>query len=119
MKQNISPLYLTELIQIPLDNAYTLRNSNYDTPTIQSRTTLYQESSLPSVIRQWNSLPIDIRSSPTLPIFKRRLGTNIQKPPTYYSVGTRRGQVLQARLRLECSSLNYDLYRKSIINILL
>ena len=115
MKQNISPLYLTELIPIPLANAYTLRNSN-DTPTIQSRTTLYQESFLPSVIRQWNSLPIDIRSSPTLPVFKRRLGTNIQKPPTNYSVGTRRGQVLHARLRLECSSLNYDLYRKSIID---
>ena len=115
MKQNISPSYLTELIPIPLDNTYTLRNSR-DTPTIQARTTLYRESFLPSVIRQWNSLPIDIRSSRTLPIFKHRLSTNIQKPPTYYSVGNRRGQVLHARLRLECSSLNYDLYRKSIIN---
>ena len=83
---------------------------------MQSRTTLYQKSFLPSVIRQLNSLPINIRLCPTLPIFKRRLSTNMQKPPTYYSVVNRRGQVLHASLRLECSSLNYDLYRKSIIN---
>ena len=59
MKHNISPSYLTELIPIPPDNRYTLRN-NRDTPTIQSRSTLYQESFLPSVIRQWNYLPINI-----------------------------------------------------------
>ena len=103
------------MIPIQPDNIYTLRN-NRDTPTIQSRTALYQESFLPSVIRQWNSLPINIRLSPTLPIFKSRLSTNMQKPPIYYYVGNRRGQVLHARLRLECSSLNHDLFRKSIIN---
>ena len=114
MKQNMSPNYLTELIPIQ-ENTYNLRN-NRDIPTIHTRTTLYQESFLPSVIRQWNALPIDVRSSPTLPIFKRCLSINIQKQPTYYSVGKRRDQILHARLRLDCSSLNYDLYRKSIIN---
>jgi hypothetical protein len=49
MKQNLTPSYLTDLIPIPHDNRYSLRNRN-NTPTIQSRTSLYQESFLPSVI---------------------------------------------------------------------
>ena len=80
MKQNISPSYLTSLIPIPQENRYPLRNRN-DIPTIQSRTSLYQESFLPSVIRQWNSLPEDVKSSPTLSIFKHRISLNMQKPP--------------------------------------
>ena len=114
MKQNISPSYLTNLIPIPQENRYPLRNRN-DIPTIQSRTSLYQESFLPSVIRQWNSLPEDVKSSPTLSIFKHRISLNMQKPPVYYSAGSRLGQILHSRLRLECSSLNYDLHRKSIV----
>ena len=37
--------------------------------------------------------------------------------PNYYNVGTRkRTDVSYSRLRLECSSLNADLYRKNIVN---
>ena len=50
-----------------------------------------------------------------LSIFKHRLNLNMQTPPVYYSVGCRLGQILHSRLRLECSSLNYDLHRKSIV----
>ena len=114
MKQKITPSYLTNLIPIPQENRYPLRNRN-DIPTIQTRTSLYQESFLPSVIRQWNLLPENVKSSQTLPIFKHRISPNMQKPPIYYSVGNRLGQILHSRLRLECSSLNYDLHRKSIV----
>ena len=34
---------------------------------------------------------------------------------TFYNAGTRKGQILQARLQLECSSLNSDLHRKNIV----
>ena len=34
----------------------------------------------------------------------------------YYSCGSRIGQILHTRLRLECSSLNSHLYRKNIID---
>ena len=33
----------------------------------------------------------------------------------YYKVGSRKGQILQARLRLGCSLLKSDLYRKHIV----
>ena len=36
-------------------------------------------------------------------------------PSKYYNVGSHKGQILQARLRLECSSLNSDLYREHIV----
>ena len=31
--------------------------------------------------------------------------------PIYYYIGTRLGQILHARLRMQCSSLNHHLYR--------
>ena len=47
--------------------------------------------------------------------FKHRLNRNLMPPPRYYNAGSRKGQILQARLRLECSSLNSDLYRKHTV----
>ena len=48
--------------------------------------------------------------------FKHRLNRNLKPPPKYYNVGSRKGRILQARLILECSSLNSDLYRKHIVS---
>ena len=36
------------------------------------------------------------------------------KPPSYYNSGIRNGQVLQAKLRMECSDLNYHLVQRHI-----
>ena len=36
--------------------------------------------------------------------------------PKYYFSGDRKGQILHTRLRTGCSSLNYHLFRKNIIN---
>ena len=38
-------------------------------------------------------------------------------PPKYYNLGSRKGQVLQARLRLECSLLNSDLYQNILFSV--
>jgi hypothetical protein len=35
--------------------------------------------------------------------------------PIYYYIGTRLGQILHARLRMQCSSLNHHLFRKNIV----
>ena len=39
----------------------------------------------------------------------------LKKSPKYYDTGSRIGQILHARLRMECSSLNAHLYRKNIV----
>ena len=53
---------------------------------------------------------------PTLKSFKDQLNINIIKPPEYYKFGSRFGQIHHTRLRLNCSSLHYDLSRKNIID---
>ena len=47
---------------------------------------------------------------------KHRLNRDLNKPPIYFNAGTRKGQILYARLRLECSSLNSHLYRKKLVS---
>ena len=40
----------------------------------------------------------------------------MSKPKSIFSFGSRRAQILHARLRLGCSSLNFDLHRRSIVD---
>ena len=65
-------------------------------------------------------LPSDVKSSPSVTSFKHAIKRDIKDPPPppkYYNVGTLKGQVIHARLRLECSSFNEHLHRKHILNI--
>ena len=111
MVNELSPLYLSSLVPSLVGNTsrYNLRNAN-DMTTLDSRTSCYFNSFLPSVVREWNTLPLEMRIAGSLSNFKllkRHL------PPTiYYSFGTRNAQVLHCRLRTECSSLNEHLYLK-------
>ena len=111
-----TPAYLRDLVPNKcMEPNYNLRNSD-SIRTIQANTNLFYDSFLPSTIRAWNSLPNDIKSSSSVAAFEYRLNTNLSKPPRYYNCGSRIGQILHTRLRLECSSLNYHLYRKNIID---
>ena len=72
-------------------------------------------SFLPSTIRAWNELADETKSAPSVASFKFRLNRDLHKPPKYFNSGTRHGQILHARLRMECSSLNAHLYKKNIV----
>ncbi|MEW8546213.1 MAG: reverse transcriptase family protein [Candidatus Thiodiazotropha sp.] len=113
---NEAPTYLNDLIPPLVQNVnrYNLRNSD-DICTLRCRTNLYYNSFLPSTIRAWNTLPIEIKQATSVASFKYRLNRNIIQPPKYFNSGSRIGQILHARLRLGCSSLNSDLYRKNIV----
>ena len=50
-----------------------------------------------------------------LPFSSTNWAEILKARPKYYNAGARKGQVLHAMLRLECSSLNSDLYRKHIV----
>ena len=65
-------------------------------------------------LRQWNSLPVIVRNSQSLAIFKTHLNENRRRLPKYFYTGTRKLQVLHTRLRTKCSSLNYHLYLRGI-----
>ena len=111
----LSPTYLSSLIppSVSSVSSYSLRNSS-DIQTIVCRTAQYFNSFLPSVIREWNSLPLDVRNGTSVSSFKCRLKGRNYSVPKYYYTGNRKLQILHARLRTKCSSLNHDLFLKHI-----
>ena len=61
MINNQTPSYLSSLVP-PLvgeESRYNLRNTE-NVQSLHARTKLYSESFLPSVIREWNSLPLEV-----------------------------------------------------------
>ena len=109
MKNCLTPEYLIDLLP-PLhrdQHTYNTRNSQ-NLVSIQCRTTYHFNSFIPSTIRIWNNLPTNIKESNSIHSFKQALSSlNIENnvPPYYYNTGSRRGQILHARLRMRCSSL--------------
>ena len=101
-------------LQLTVFSRYNLRNAN-DIRTVEARTNLYYQSFLPSVVRDWNSLDDEDRTSASVISFKNRLNRNRTIIPRYYYVGDRKLQILHTRLRTKCRSLNYDLFLKNIV----
>ena len=92
---------------------YNLRNAN-DIRTINTRTTQYYNSFLPSTNREWNTLPEEQRTSATLLSFKAQINQHSTSIPKYYYPGDRQSQILHTRLRSKCSCLNYDIYFRNL-----
>ena len=108
------PSYLHEIAPgLIRDNSnYNLRNSN-NFETLMRRTELFANSFIPSSVKIWNDLPLNLRESPTLSNFKSNLLNHCFKAPDvpkHYLFGNRRLSVLQTRLRNNCSHLNNDLH---------
>ena len=59
-------------------------------------------------------MPLDVRNSDSVIIFKRKLNIDIKAIHRHFYAGNRRAQVLHTRLRTKCSSLNDDLFQKRI-----
>ena len=95
---------------------YPVRNRNdYTVP--RCRLSLYQSSFIPFVINLWNSLDNDTRNTRTCDTFKINLKRKVvlAKIPAHFLIGDRRPNIWYARLRRNCSSLKYDLFRFNII----
>ena len=60
--------------------------------------------------------PKKLKSS-SVATFKYQLNKDTQRraPPKFFSAGSRLGQILHARIRMACGSLNSDLCRKNIV----
>ena len=113
----LTPDYLQSLVppQHFQQHYHNTRHSqNY--VNINCRTTYRNNSFIPSTIRLWNNLPSQLKSCSSLISFKRELASHYKTPdiPMYYFCGSRLGQILHARLRMQCSSLKQHLYLKNI-----
>ena len=109
----LTPVHLNDLLP-PLvqdTTSYNLWNSNHF-QNYRDNTNLFLTSFFPATIRAWNDLPAEVKDALSVAAFKSHLNKDLKRPPSYYNTGTRLGQILQARLRLGCSSLNADLIVK-------
>ena len=115
MYYTLSPPYLSTLVPplVGQTSRYNLRNAN-DLQTIDARTTLYFNSFLPSTVRDWNSLPSDIKNADTAVAFKSSLNKNNRCVPKHFYFGDRQLQILHTRLRTKCSSLSYDIFLRRL-----
>ena len=117
MVNNHSPQYLSDLVPrtVSQQSQYNLRNT-HNIQLLHARTTGYYNSFLPSVIREWNTLPSQMRNASTLDEFKSLLNMDKIRTPNHFYTGDRKAQVLHTRLRTECSALNQDLFSKGVVD---
>ena len=87
-----------------------LRNANMHTTTT-SRTSSYHKSFFPTTCTQWNELPSTTQHL-THTTFKKQLSEHLgaSDPPLYFSVGSKKGNILHARLRMDMTYLNSHLF---------
>ena len=113
MQNDLSPDYLRSLVPaaIGCTSSYPLRNAS-NLQTLHAYAQLCYNSFLPYVVRDWDELQEQTRSSLSLNVFKKRINANVSTPPLYYNTGKRFGQLYYARLRTSCISLRQHLYYK-------
>ena len=88
-----------------------LRNASAKSLPI-ARTTTYYKSFIPSSTRIWNTLPETVRTNSNNATFKKYLVELIVPPcpPLYFFQGTKTGNLLHTKLRLNVSRLNAHLF---------
>jgi hypothetical protein len=115
MNYNKTPQYLAELILKTVGTRHTHNTRQINNiVNINCRISLYSEYFLPSTVKAWNDLPLPTRNLESLNSFKSLINTQNTKVPAHYYVKCRLGQILHARLCMNCSALNAHLF---IINL--
>lgn len=116
MTQQLAPQYLIDMVPRNLGNIHDHNTRNVSIiPPIRTNTALYSNYFLPATVRSWNLLPSSVKTSPSISAFKNSFHDRDIKKPIYFYAGKRLGQILHARLRMQCS-LNLHLFVKNIID---
>ena len=114
---NETPSYLKNLLpnRVGDQTHYQLRNNKtYEVP--YSRLCSYENSYFPSTLRLWNELDQDTRNVSLVLEFKSRIKSPVTNKPTNYTIPRERAnEISLTRIKHNCSSLNADLNRVSIV----
>ena len=115
------PTYIKDIIPKTRNSATTrdLRSTQSHTLTIPvTRTTSYARSLVPATTRIWNKLPEYIREESSPKQFKTSLHVhmNIKPPDRFFSIGSKKGNMLHTRIRLKVSNLHADQNKLGTIN---
>ena len=105
------PMFIKAIVPNTRESATSrsLRNTRDHTRIQQiSRTTAHFHSFIPSTTRCWNELQTDLRLLDNHKLFKKKICelTGPERPNLFNMYGSKRGNILHARLRLNASSLN-------------
>ena len=113
MTNNIAPPYLTSICPptIASTSRYLTRYSQR-IRVPRCKTSLFKKYFLPSTIRHWNGLDINVRNSNSLNIFESKLKLHFRfSPPlSHIYTGNRKASIYHTRLRLGMSSLAAHLF---------
>ena len=92
------------------DTNLMLRNANTHT-SLTFRTTSYKRSFFPTTGAQWNTLT-DTTRRLSHHTFRKQLHEQLGQPDPskFYAVGTKKGNILHARLRMDMTELNSHLF---------
>ena len=80
------------------------------------RTDLYSKSFFPEATRLYNELPDDVKTIPSIGNLKHFLNQSDPIVPLYYYGDNRSKEIWHTRLRLGMSDLNYDLFRRHLVD---
>ena len=102
------PTHMSSILPQVIHSQYETRRSNYRS--------MKCHSFIPSSVRLWNALDLDIQLSSSLASFKKRLACSQPHSNKYYYYGSRTLNILHSKLRLNCAPLNEYLYRIGAID---
>ena len=115
INNGMSPSYLTNLLpmnRIAISGYETRNSANFDMPAC--RLDLFKKSFFPSTIDAWNNLSNETKTVESIYSFKQRLSNETESVPKYFNCGPRYTNIVQTRIRHNCSALKADLFRKNI-----
>ena len=109
-----TPEYLSNLVPSRFNeiHQHRTRGSSNIMP-VPARTAFHYNSFLPSTVRLWNDLPVNIKNSNSVKNLKNLMSEK-KNIPCYFYTGSRIGQILHARLRTLSSSLKDHLFNKNL-----
>ena len=112
---NMTPLYLADIVPPTVGERQICNLRSRDNISqIHAQKQRYTKSFFPATIREWNSLPMEVRNSPTLCTctFKTLLLKHFPRPVKHiwFNTGNRFLNIHHTRIRLGCSKLKSDLH---------
>ena len=113
MINGLCPDYLSSLVPRTVGN-----NTEYNLVVNLIRNRYAQILSfLPLVVRDWNEVPHTSRNAKSISAFKRSINSTLIDVPSFFLYSKRIWQIYDARLRMDCSSLNHHLCSKTSLTV--
>ena len=108
---NLTPQYTRQPIPQLTQSKYHLRRPNV-IGQIRARTKSFSASFYPNCLSEWNELDPEVRQSPTLGCFKKKIQSLIRPPlQPVYSIHDPKGLTILTQLRVGLSKLNLHKFK--------